>query len=426
MKYFLCLSMLICMQVSAQVKYKNILIDEDNSSIGPEEPSICISPKKPNIIVAGANIKRRYYSHDAGLTWTSKELESKYGVWGDPCVIADKKGRFYFFHLSDPTGLNWNSEELLDRIVCQRSNKKGTRWNKGTYMGFAHPKDQDKEWAVIDPENGNIYVSWTQFDVYGSKKKEDESVILFSRSTNKGKKWSEPLRINSFAGDCLDDDGTAEGAFPAVGPNGEVYVVWARENKLWFNYSTDEGKTFQEKEVEIADQHGGWNTDIPGVMRSNGLPVTLCDLSNGKHRGTIYVNWTDTRNGSDDTDVFVIKSTDNGKTWSKPIQINNDKTVSHQFFTWMTIDQVTGYLFTVFYDRRAYQNNKTDLYLAVSKDGGDTWINERINEFTFEPDKGTFFGDYINISAHNGMVRPIWTAEVNGKLQLWTAIIQID
>jgi hypothetical protein len=35
-----------------------------------------------------------------------------------------------------------------------------------------------------------------------------------------------------------------------------------------------------------------------------GLPVTKCDLSGGAYNGTIYVNWTDQRNGEDNTDVF--------------------------------------------------------------------------------------------------------------------------
>jgi hypothetical protein len=44
------------------------------------------------------------------------------------------------------------------------------------------------------------------------------SNVMFSSTTRKAKKWKKAIRINEFAGDCADDDGTVEGAVPAVGP----------------------------------------------------------------------------------------------------------------------------------------------------------------------------------------------------------------
>ena len=77
---------------------------------------------------------------------------------------------------------------------------------------------------AIDWNNINIYVTWTQFDRYGSADPLDSSIILFSRSLYAGQSWSTPIRINKVAGDCIDSDNTVEGAVPAVGPNGEIYV----------------------------------------------------------------------------------------------------------------------------------------------------------------------------------------------------------
>ena len=62
-------------------------------------------------------------------------------------------------------------------------------------------------------------------NIYGSHDLEkDHSRILFSKSTDGGENWSEPLKISQFEGDCEDDDNTTEGAVPAIGPNGEIYV----------------------------------------------------------------------------------------------------------------------------------------------------------------------------------------------------------
>jgi hypothetical protein len=180
------------------------------------------------------------------------------------------------------------------------------------------------------------------------------------------------------------------------------------------------GATWLDNEIPVDPMPTGWDYVVPGIFRSNGLPVTACDLSNGPHRGTIYINWSDQRNGSNDTDIWLAKSTDGGETWTGPIRVNDDAPGKHQFFTWMTIDQTNGYLYFVFYDRRDYVNEATDVYLAVSKDGGNTFINRKISESPFMPNDGVFFGDYTNITVHNGIVRPIWTRLDGGKLSIWT------
>jgi Neuraminidase (sialidase) len=408
--------------VAAQ-PYKNIKIHEGPSAGGPEEPSIFISPKDTNIVVAGANINNVYYSKDGGRTWVNDKLESRYGVWGDPVIIANEKGHFYFFHLSDPTGENWASEEILDRIVVQRSKDGGESWNRGWDIGENHPKDQDKEWADVHPNTNNLICTWTEFDDYGSKDTADHSRILFSKSWSNGRWWSKPVTISDNLGDCLDDDNTTEGAVPAWGLNEEIYVAWSYDNKIWFDRSLDGGKNWLENDKVIAKQPGGWAQQIPGIMRCNGFPVTVVDRSEGPNRGRVYVTWTDQRNGEDDTDVWIVSSDDSGKTWSDPVRINDDNVAAHQFLTWLDVDNSTGYLYSIFYDRRNHQDNKTDVYMAVSKDGGKTWNNQKISESPFTPQKDVFFGDYNNISAQNGMIRPIWTSLENNKISVWTAII---
>jgi len=403
-------------------QHQNIKISNTNS---PEEPSICLNYLNTNYIVAGANINSCYYSDDAGFTWKRQTLESSYGVWGDPCIVSDNKGDFYFLHLSNPPDGSW-----IDRIVCQKSTNNGQNWTNGTFMKPVTTKAQDKEWASVDFSNNNIYVTWTLFDEYGTEDTTYYSNIVFSRSTDGGETWSEAIQINQYSGDCVDSDDTAEGAVPAVGPNGEIYVAWALHEKIYFDRSLDFGNTWLENDIEVASQPGGWDFAVPGIYRCNGLPVTCCDTSNSAYRGTVYVNWTDQRNGNDDTDVWIVKSTDGGYTWTDPIRVNNDNTNTHQFFTWMTIDQSNGYLYFVYYDRRNYTDNNTDVYLAISKDGGDSFENIKISEKPFNPRETVFFGDYNNITAYNNVVRPIWTrlhfnSEENG-LSLWTAIINTD
>lgn len=406
--------------IPSYTQHQNILIATENF---PEEPSIFIDPSNTNRIVAGSNINNYFYSDDGGYSWEQRLLFSEtLGVWGDPCVIVDTAGSVYFFHLSWPP----QGGSFIDRIVCQKSTDNGITWNDGTGIGWVPGKAQDKEWAVVDRQNNHIYVTWTQFDKYGSEDPSDSSIIRFSRSVDGGGTWSEPVRLSQVAGDCIDDDNTVEGAVPAVGPNGEIYVAWSGPAGIVFDRSMDQGETWLEEDIFIDEHPGGWAYDIPGIMRCNGMPVTACDISGGAWHGTIYVNWSDQRNGEDDTDVWLSRSTDGGNTWSLPIRINNDPPGKHQFFTWMTVDQATGFLYFVFYDRRNYTNDLTDVYLAVSRDGGESFRNFRISESPFMPWSSIFFGDYTNISAHNNVIRPIWTRLDESQLSVWTAIIDSE
>lgn len=406
---------LFCQHANAQ--HPNILVGDQDA---PNEPSICINPKNTQQLVAGANLDNVYYSHDGGNSWTRTPVTCPWNIWGDPVMSVDTAGAFYFLHLSNPPE---NEGSWVDRIIAQKSADGGVTWSPGSYTGLNGAKVQDKHWIATDWHSNQLYVSWTQFDVYNSSVPTDSSIILFSTSTDAGNSWSEPKRLSTEGGDCLDSDLTAEGAMPCVGPEGQVYVAWANRNKIWFDRSLDKGNTWLQDDVFVSDQPGGWDYSIPGIFRANGLPVTACDTSHGPNRGTIYINWTDQRNGEDDTDVWLVKSTDGGATWSEAKRVNDDPPGHQQFFTWMTLDQATGWLWFVFYDRRNYNDEQTDVYMAVSKDGGETFINFQVSESPFFPVSDFFFGDYTNVTAYNNVVRPIWARLDVDQLTVWTAIV---
>ncbi len=401
-------------------QYQNVRVDNPQTK-DAEEVSITINTSSPNYIAAGANIAYFFNSSSSGLNWNQKVLRSAFGVWGDPCLIYDRFGNLYFAHLSQ--GIFENGY-FLDRIVVQKSTDNGQTWSDSAGVGYNPPKQQDKEWLAADMSSqkykDNLYIAWTQFDSYGSTAPGDSSRILFSRSTDLGESWSQPVRISDRAGDCLDSDSTVEGAVPCVGPNGEVYISWAGPLGIMFDKSTDGGQTFG-KDIFVTEQPGGWDFMVSGIYRCNGLPETACDTSHSPYRGTVYVLWSDQRNGTGNTDVFLIKSTDGGNTWGNTVKVNNDNTSSQQFFPWLAIDQTTGYIYVVFYDRRNTVNEATDVYGARSTDGGSTFSNFKISQSSFIPSQSVFFGDYINIAAYAGKVYPIWMRMDLGALSVWTA-----
>jgi hypothetical protein len=191
-----------------------------------------------------------------------------------------------------------------------------------------------------------------------------------------------------------------------------------------FDKSTDNGLTWLENDINVTGFHINWLVfNVPGIPIVPGFPIINCDLSPGAHNGYIYICWTDQRSGFNDTDVWLVKSVDGGLNWSAPIRVNDDPPGKHQFFSWMTIDQTNGNLYFVFYDRRNYTSVQTDVYMALSKDGGNTFTNFQVSESWFAITPNNYIGHYIGISAHNDVVRPIWTRIDNDLPSLWTALV---
>lgn len=428
MRLFLLILILLPCAVTAQRNLPaNVQIHvagQEPVGYAPCEPSIAIDPTNPDRIVAGAVLDYVYVSEDAGKSWSRDRLKAKDGVFGDPCVVAGPQGDFYYAHLSNPDGKGWETEALLDRIVVQHSKagKGGKKWNKGSGVGLNGAKDQDKEWLAVSPSGDKLAICWTEFDHYGSELETDSTRILCSTSDRKAKAWSDPVRVSAMQGNCLDGDSTVEGAVPVWIDEMTLGVAWAHGEHIRWNVSEDGGVSFRPHEQYIADIIGGWDHMIPGIGRANGMPVTGI-ARGGVNKGRLYVNWADQRNGPHDTDVWLIYSDDRGKSWSDPVRVNNDPPGKHQFFTWMAVDPITGFVHVIFYDRRMSERTATDVYVATSTNGGGFFANRRVSESPFVPSPEGFFGDYNNISAYGGRVRPIWTRNEQGVQSIWTALM---
>lgn len=408
---------------SAFGQFKNQKVNQDKEGQYPAvEPAVIINPTNTQNIVIGSGLNRVIFSKDGGTTWMETVLKSSFGVIGDPVLTTDSKGSIYYFHLADPAGKGRSTDTWLDRIVSQRSDDGGMFWNDGTFTGFNHPKDQDKPWAISHPKKDFLAVTWTQFDQYGSPDKGCQSNILFSKSTNKAEKWSEPVRINKESGDCLDDDLTAMGAVPYIDMQGRIFVTWAQNGLIYLDRSFDNGDTWLRSDISVTRQLGGWNMRIPGLGRCNGLPVLNGDHSGSPFTGSLYVAYADQRLG-EDTDIWFIKSPNRGDNWSEPIRVSA-KATGHQFMPWLTVDQTTGHLYLLYYSRYGLNGNETDVYLAWSTDGGSKFQEIKISETPFIPDEMVFFGDYLNISAHKGVIVPVWTRMDHGRTSIMSTIIQ--
>jgi hypothetical protein len=258
-------------------------------------------------------------------------------------------------------------------------------------------KHKDAPHVYFDKERNLWHTAWTQFDVYKSKLKRDLSVIYYSRS-DEGKSWGTPKQLNTVSGDCLDGDSTVKGPMPCVGTLGEVYVAWAAPQGLAFQRSLDSGKTWLKEEKIIAPIKKGWASKVDG-LKTNGLPFIACDLSKGEFRGRIYVCWSDEKNGEKNKDVFLVYSDDKGEHWTEPVLVSYRPNHKEQFKPCMKVDTILGYLYLLYFDKQNFSEGKeTDLYLALSKNGGLKFDYYKVNERSF-----LFNSNFMELLDDNGM-----------------------
>src|SRR5208283_2306651 len=216
------------------------------------EPAIAVNPRNPSQVVAAYQAPATVaYSQDAGASWkvVTGTAPPDYRVSGDVSVTYDKRGTAILCYIAfDKLGtINyWAHGATRNGIFVRRSLDGGATWETEARTVAAQPTKpgipfEDKPYIAADNTDskyaGNLYVGWTQWRI-------DESVILFSRSTDGGQTWSAPIDISTHHGLPRDDNGSVEGFTGAVAADGTVYAVWADGNSIAFTSSHDGGKTF--------------------------------------------------------------------------------------------------------------------------------------------------------------------------------------
>ncbi len=300
-------------------------------------------------------------STDGGVTWVDRgALGSR--SFGDPGVVWRKMdGKFYFVAL-DSNGLGiWRSDD-----DCQ------------TFSFIANPHvggSDDKELMAIDnnvssPHYGRIYVSWTDFT----------SSDIFTVTSDNGTTWSSPA-LTSQAGNDV------QGAWPAIAPNGDVYVTYIQWNPYSSGpidakvaKSTNGGSSFAQVTAPMSGQvnpRDSSATNSCGRPALNGmirlLPSPQIAIGTDGVVHEIYSYDPDGFNTGDVVNVYYRRSLDGGATWQSQIQLNDDATTRDQFQPTLSVG-AGGIVSASWYDRRDDAGNlRLRYYRSISFDNGATW-----------------------------------------------------
>lgn len=97
------------------------------------------------------------------------------------------------------------------------------------------------------------------------------------------------------------------------------------------------------------------------------------------HENHIYVSWEDFKDLNQDTDIYLAKSTDGGQSFGPNINVSDAP--GDQFFPSLSID-IGGHVYIAWEDHRNADADP-DIFLAKSADGGNTFsLPTRVNDDT--------------------------------------------
>lgn len=147
----------------------------------------------------------------------------------------------------------------------------------------------------------------------------------------------------------------------AVDPSGGIHVVYGIDNKVYYHRSQDGGQSFS-KPVELSIARAM----SLGMRRGPRIAV-------GK--GAICISVVGGKEGKGrDGDLLAMRSTDDGKTWTGPVQVNDVDSSAREGLHAMAAGP-DGELCCVWLDLR---NRSTEIMASTSQDGGLTWTKNTL------------------------------------------------
>lgn len=245
----------------------------------------------------------------------------------------------------------------------------------------SHSTDNGRTWSIPSKihSGGNLgtrprvvadgrdrwHAVWHSDDSLSSTAFPDQDVFL-ARSDNNGESWSAPLALNRNA----DTDSSQE-IQPTLASNGNGVIIAA-----WI---FDDGSVTRPVIARSTNYGDSWSLDetLPGNDRSNDFTPDLTTDGNGVWLLTWESGNPLSNSIGDDQDILMVRSSDEGATWSSPTALNltadKDEAMDSNFN--MTTDGLGSWLavWQSAADLNGAIGEDDDILVAYSVDHGSTW-----------------------------------------------------
>ena len=290
-------------------------------------PSIGVAPGGSEVLVAwnhsagfqspgGFSGSMSGLSTDLGQTWGDYAKAPTGGpdtaIFGEPELVFDPiENRFVMLNQA-ATNTDSGVESPL---VASTSGGTFGFWNNPVNVypdipagGFAHGPS-----VTIDPSTGVIVVALTL------SKEDGTSETMITRSRDGGATWSTPESVS----------GSGHNDFVDVtrGPNGDLFAAWNEfgaptDNTFVVSRSTDGGRTW----LPATDIATVPKSGTPGLCQGSSARTVLGEVVpfdapevavDPVRPNRVFVTYPGHGEGADESDIFLLRSTDGGRTWTQ-------------------------------------------------------------------------------------------------------------
>jgi hypothetical protein len=418
------------------------------------EEAIAVNPTDPRNVVMVSNVDHpsagmlKGVSFDGGSTWTTSLIGNNDNLGAaccDPTLSFDNYGNLflsYLYNVGNEVPVALSTDEgrhfmLIANIAKPASSKAATsKAQRGLFRFVDQPTIVAAEHEV-----------WLVFNAGGPM------VATGAPVSGLGQVGGfRPVEVVHGTNNCTYGD-------VAIGPAGQIMQVCTLTEsgqgggKIRVSVDPDGlGPHGFGETVTVTDTHVGGFDFIPAQPdRSvDAEPGLAWDRTGGPHNGRVYLVYTlEHPNESNNTDIFVRYSDDQGLTWSAPVRANDDYTVNSQFLPKISLDPTTGHIAVVWYDARndlgnggpgdtdGIPNDDAQFWGTFSVDGTAFAKNVQISEGTsnaHNSGNGIDFGDYTGLAYYGGTAHPAWADNSNStgnnpngtlhELDVYTAAVQ--
>ncbi len=329
------------------------------------EPDIEVNPANPLSMVASSNdygscCDQFYTTLNGAATWSTGNISinNPQQTGSDPVTVFDRKHGTVIhtslnYSFQRPTG-----EACRGDLTVSISTDGGITWQPAIVVDSGVGCDlsnvqlfNDKEWIVTDnnpssPFYGRTYLTWTKFE--SASGAYVRSAIFESQSDDGGKHWTKAKEISGSSaslctfqtsgpsGQCDEDQASS----PTVAPDGTVYVAFinSQNDALW-----EAGDFFEDQYLVVKSTNGG---------RTWSKPTFVVGMEDGSVDYPLNVNGRQTLTG------YQVRVWGVGNLVASPID---------------------GKLYLVFSDNRngthdsANPVTNTDVFLMTSSNGSSSW-----------------------------------------------------